>query len=275
MGCLRMLTHFSLFTGIGGIDLAAERAGFTTVGQCEYADYPTKVLEKHWPDVPRWRDIRDVTVESVRQRIGGAQSPSLVADSPVNRFPWLESKKVKGMTVTSGQKCLELSRNLRLLGCLVKTYLESCELPGKQFVRTWSVRDTLSPYLILKLRLSERRTDVNGCSLSESVPLWKTPVTADANNREFYRNSRGEPNLSAQVKVAPNGPPPRCQKMWPTPTARDYKDSGENMNLYRSERQNSQLPIVVKRQSQSSGSLNPTWVEWLMGFPQGWTDLNV
>jgi uncharacterized protein with PIN domain len=58
------LTHFSLFTGIGGIDLAAEWAGFETVGQCEWADYPTKVLEKHWPDVQRWRDVRDLTVDS-------------------------------------------------------------------------------------------------------------------------------------------------------------------------------------------------------------------
>ena len=58
-----MLTHFSLFSGIGGIDLAAEWAGFTTVGQVEWADYPTKVLEKHWPNVPRWRDIRSVTAE--------------------------------------------------------------------------------------------------------------------------------------------------------------------------------------------------------------------
>ena len=41
--------------------------------------------------------------------------------------------------------------------------------------------------------------------------LWKTPVAADASEREFYRNSRGEPNMSGQVKL------------WPTPAARDYK----------------------------------------------------
>ena len=62
--------------------------------------------------------------------------------------------------------------------------------------------------------------------------------------------------------------------MLPTPTARDYKDSGENLNLYRNARQNTQLGVVAKRsEPQNLGSLNPVFVEWMMGYPRGWTDL--
>lgn len=66
----RRLTHLSLFSGIGGLDLAAEWAGFSSVGQCEFADYPTKILERHWPDVPRWRDIRTLTGADFYERTG-------------------------------------------------------------------------------------------------------------------------------------------------------------------------------------------------------------
>lgn len=48
----------SLFSGIGGLDLAAEWAGIKTAAFCEYADFPRKILKKHWPDVPIYKDIK-------------------------------------------------------------------------------------------------------------------------------------------------------------------------------------------------------------------------
>jgi hypothetical protein len=55
----------------------------------------------------------------------------------------------------------------------------------------------------------------------------------------------------------------RDRRMWPTPTSSDGtggpgssgRDGGDNLR------------------TAVNGQLNPTWVEWLMGFPEGWTDL--
>lgn len=54
------MTHLSLFTGIGGLDIAAEWAGFETVGQCEFADYPTKVFPKLADAKIMWKNEPDI-----------------------------------------------------------------------------------------------------------------------------------------------------------------------------------------------------------------------
>lgn len=61
MSKLRVL---DLFSGIGGFSLGLERTGgFETVAFCEIEEFPRKVLAKHWPNVPCYRDVRELTAE--------------------------------------------------------------------------------------------------------------------------------------------------------------------------------------------------------------------
>ncbi len=64
----------SLFSGIGGMDLGLERAGMQCAWQVEIDDYCTKILNKHWPDVPKFGEVRDVgkgNLETVDLIAGG------------------------------------------------------------------------------------------------------------------------------------------------------------------------------------------------------------
>jgi site-specific DNA-cytosine methylase len=64
----------------------------------------------------------------------------------------------------------------------------------------------------------------------------------------------------------------RIARMWPTPTTQDAANDGGPSQF---ERNSLPLNAAVKTTTSppAGGSLNPTWVEWLMGFPLGWTDL--
>ena len=64
--------------------------------------------------------------------------------------------------------------------------------------------------------------------------------------------------------------------LWPTPAARDYKGARRPETMAKTGRnpETNSLPDSVEFKGES-GRLNPTWVEWLMGFPLGHTDLDV
>ena len=56
-----------LFSGIGGMSLAAEWAGIETVAFCEIEPYCQKVLRKHWPHIPIYDDVRQLTRERLEK----------------------------------------------------------------------------------------------------------------------------------------------------------------------------------------------------------------
>lgn len=64
------LTKLSLFSGIGGDDLASEWAGIETICFVEIDKFCQTVLKKHWPDVPIIGDIHDVTREKIKELTG-------------------------------------------------------------------------------------------------------------------------------------------------------------------------------------------------------------
>lgn len=188
------------------------------------------------------------------------------------------SEEAVTMTVTSGLKCLELYKNSSPVGSLARMLLESSIWRSTRCFLTWKTKVTPSKRLLFRLAASTPRIKENGSPLSgvekwknnitgeDGDPtLWKTPIASDAANREFYRNSRGEPNLSGMVKL------------WPTPTTgaglcggtgnfQQLKNLAEDGTITEEER---------RSMSQGNGGqLNPDWVEKLMGFPAGWTRLD-
>lgn len=59
---MKPLNVLDLFSGIGGFSLGLERTGgFKTVAFCEIEEFPRRVLQKHWPDTPCYRDVRELT----------------------------------------------------------------------------------------------------------------------------------------------------------------------------------------------------------------------
>ena len=103
------------------------------------------------------------------------------------------------------------------------------------------------------------------------------PRTPEALKKQHDNNRQGRTTHSTlREQVA--YPPPHL--MWPTPATRDYKGANSfkttTEKISQGKRSHmGQLPnaVMMEEQKAIGGTLNPTWVEWLMGWPLGWTDL--
>jgi len=96
MDGVAQMTHLSLFSGIGGLDIAAQWAGIRTVGFCEWAEYPRKILQARWPSVPIWEDIRTLTGSDFFERTGLRTVDIISGGFPCQPFSVAGKQKGKG-----------------------------------------------------------------------------------------------------------------------------------------------------------------------------------
>lgn len=238
------LTHLSLFSGIGGLDLAAEMAGFKTVGQCEWADYPTKVLEKHWPDVPRWRDIRTLTGESFYERTGFRTVDIISGGFPCQPFSVAGKRRGKEDDRYLWPEMLRVISELR---------------------PAWVVGENVAG--IVNMALDTVLSDLE--NIGYTCQAFIIPACAvDA------------PHRRDRCAIVAHYNEVRCDlRGWSMPRHEIDSSSKDvsNTDCNGLEKQGMQgLPENREHQLQTEvgGQLNPTFVEWLMGFPLGWTELN-
>ena len=228
-------------------------------------------------------------------------STSSQEDTHANPSLSLANKKALKIRDTSGQSILDLSKNVGQLGLLERMLVDTLNSVSTKLSRTWKVKVTPRGHLVFQLLASVRTTK------EKESGLLPTPTTMDHIPRKGMRPSRAATGrktgyLSEMVTVPtptatdfskttaiydPKAPSLSGRTLgvfaktypenntWPTPTAGLKKHSTKKEyweNRIQKGRQNDTQMAVYK--STGSGTLNPTWVEWLMGYPLEWTDLN-
>ena len=287
------MTHASLFSGLGGFDLAASWMGWRNAFHCEIDGFCSRVLQYHFPDAEHYTDIRTTDFTEWRGRVDiltGAfpASPSALPDEGGERK----------MTATSGRRCCALYRRSDPLGLSVRTLLASSRwysparrllwrerplyseritrrqncgsgMSSRLSARTLSVRDIQSSRLLFRLVPSEHRTGGTGYgSLRDLLP---TPVATEIVEHPAAKARRLKDRSGTRLNNLSSG---ARFGLLPTPVAHDGKNS--TLPPSGANRKGGLTTMFAKSGLSLTGAdsqLNPRYVGEMMGFPPDWTEL--
>lgn len=194
----------------------------------------------------------------------------------VNRFQQQEIAKEKMTQGICGHTSGDTLKQLDLLNASLKTSKDTYRLDSPQLSATWKK-------MVISQRgeYSQRVKSGHLTKESESTS-WPTATVFDVTggsyptelvNGQWRSKHSKDPNspwYGAKLRDAVE----TAERMWPTPAARDYKGAvlPETLKAKNRNPMSNSLPDAIQHTS-GRGKLNPDWVEWLMGVPTGWTEL--
>lgn len=184
------------------------------------------------------------------------------------------------MSAIYGRKCAGLLPNCGPLGCLGKMLLVSSIWGSTKRYLTWQKRDTLFSHSYFRLAASAR--GMSASELLSSRLMFPTPLASDegtnrdARSLDVYLSDNGifrKKNKSGAIWSLPLS----AAVFYLTPVASDGFRSTLKPSSFDPKKKDGNLSaqmIDLEKPQSDTAALNPDWVEWLMGFPKGWTDVS-
>jgi len=212
-------------------------------------------------------------------------------DTPASPFHLPGSAEAQKMTDISGHTFFPLLKPNDPLGAFSRMFMGMSLWASTKCYLTWRGKATPQGRSLFQLVPLTHPTDET--EFGSSPEMWATPSAADSQgssgggqNKSLRTDVQMWPTPRACTAMAaenihnrvndkfPNLETVVARTMWPTPNASDNRDRGHKgmPAIKRRMEKGKQLNLSMVV-SETSGSLNPQWVEWLMGYPEGWTDL--
>tara|TARA_R100000808_G_scaffold19628_2_gene42543 strand:+ start:2250 stop:2990 length:741 start_codon:yes stop_codon:yes gene_type:complete len=235
-----------LFAGIGGFSLGFERAGWRVAWQVEIDKFCRGVLARHWPDVARYADVQDFPPAENRE--------AFRVDCITAGWPCQDISTAGSGGGLAGARSGLFFEVVRVVGELRPRVVVLENVPALRFRGLDRVAAELAALGYRVQRESVRAADFGAPHIRERIFIVAVSAPDGSRQPQGHIEKSGRRVGDVDEAVADT----RGQGL-PAPKQKNISKTGRW-------KKGEQLPDAV------GGPLNPQWVEWLMGFPDGWTD---
>jgi DNA (cytosine-5)-methyltransferase 1 len=265
------MNELALFAGAGGGILGGHLLGWRTVCAVEWEAYPASVLcarqnDGLLPSFPIWDDV---------QTFDGKPWKGIV-DVVSGGFPCQDISAAGGVLESqeSVAQCGNIWREslakLDLDTLLWK--IPQCSLLEdlEQSLQTWPRWGSMRNGECFRQPMLAQTT------LEKESGFWPTPMAKEGNgSMQFKLTDAVEASMEKTMPAMQKNPQKwQAFQMWPTPVCQDSRHAiSRHLEPENSYWKSNLGEVVMSMETENTGRLNPMWVEWLMGWPIGWTDL--